>query len=88
MVSKRLKGHYFKSYGQFSKKTDIKWRVSTKIGYTSVFLNRKNKKKWSKNGILASESSKKEELQKWFQNGSKAIILRVMGNFRKKKNRF
>ena len=46
MVSKRLYGHYLRSYEQIKKN-----RILTTI------------LSWSKNVILAAESSKKEELQ-------------------------
>ena len=46
MVSKRLYGHYLRSYEQIKKN-----RILTTI------------LSWSKNVILADESSKKEELQ-------------------------
>ena len=41
-----------------------------------------NKKMFGpKNQILDSESSSKQNVQKWCQNGSTAIILRVMSNY-------
>ena len=42
--------------------------------YSGIFGYTKFKKSWSKNGILATESWKKEKLQKRCQNGSKATI--------------
>ena len=65
MISKRLKGHYLRSYEQFYKKTDFKGDFQAKSErknriYQDIFEY--TKKKRSKNGILASESSRKEEL--------------------------
>ena len=50
MVSKRLKGHYLRSYEQFQrKKTDFKGdfqaKIELKIVFTREFLSKKNDQK-------------------------------------------